>query len=340
MGAGPLQALGRRSYSVYLWHWPVIVCTRPGVDWGLTGTTALVARLALIAVLSEASYRLVEQPVRDGRVQAWLAAHSPDDVAHRARLTIAGATALLVFVAVLAVAPQSSRVAQATSGLRIDTDPIAAGNPTTTTTGTTMPAPSSTTTAASAPTTTAAAPGPTAAPTTVAAPEPPPTTPAPPAADPTITKQVTLVGESVSLGAARVLQAYYGDAIQIDAVEGRSFEDDVRLIEGLAAQGRLTPWVIVHIGNNGAAPAGALDRVVAAVGPDRRLVLVNVSVPRRWEEQVNGEIARVVDQQPNAVLADWWRLTHQEEGLLVDDGVHLTRKGQIRYRDLLVAITG
>jgi hypothetical protein len=72
VGSGPLQALGRRSYSIYLWHWPVIVFTRPGVDWGLTGAGALAGRLVLIAVLTEASYRLVEQPVRDGTLQRWL----------------------------------------------------------------------------------------------------------------------------------------------------------------------------------------------------------------------------------------------------------------------------
>ena len=62
LGVGPLAAIGRRSYSIYLWHWPVLVFTRPGVDWALTGTAALAARLALIGVLAELSYRLVEQP--------------------------------------------------------------------------------------------------------------------------------------------------------------------------------------------------------------------------------------------------------------------------------------
>ena len=59
----PLAAVGRLSYSLYLWHWPVFVfCapTRVGLDgWALT-----VVRLAATAVLSVASYRLVEQPVR------------------------------------------------------------------------------------------------------------------------------------------------------------------------------------------------------------------------------------------------------------------------------------
>ncbi|MDT7855240.1 acyltransferase family protein [Rubrivirga sp. S365] len=69
----PLQELGRLSYSWYLWHWPVLVF---GAALGLAET--LPARLALVALslgLAEASYRLVEDPVRHhpalaGRVRA------------------------------------------------------------------------------------------------------------------------------------------------------------------------------------------------------------------------------------------------------------------------------
>jgi len=58
----PAQWLGDRSYSLYLWHWPVLVLGRPDlpVD-GLLGDVLLVA-LALL--LSEASYRWVETPLR------------------------------------------------------------------------------------------------------------------------------------------------------------------------------------------------------------------------------------------------------------------------------------
>lgn len=342
VGAWPLRVLGRRSYSVYLWHWPVITCTRPGLDWGLTGSGALAARLALIAGLSELSYRFVEQPVRDGRVQRWLARRSPSDRVRRARLTLAGATATIMFAAVLAAAP-GAPVLRAADDVRISTD-ITMGPRVQSAVdrGPTSAPPTSapgTTTTATTPAGGVVAAAGTAPSTTVAVAPPPAETPSPPPPkiDPAAVKQVTLVGESVTLGAAPDLQEYYGERIQMDAVEGRSFADGVELIEGLAAHGRLTPWVIVHIGNNGAAPPGALDRVVAAVGPERRLILVNVRVPRRWEDQVNGEIARVVGQHANVVLADWWTLTHEEPGLLVDDGVHLTRQGRVRYRDLLIA---
>jgi peptidoglycan/LPS O-acetylase OafA/YrhL len=61
-----LVAIGLRSYSLYLWHWPVrvFVTPRPGLD----GVLLFGVRLAISIVLAELSFRLVEQPFRVGRV--------------------------------------------------------------------------------------------------------------------------------------------------------------------------------------------------------------------------------------------------------------------------------
>ncbi len=62
-----LRGIGQRSYSIYLWHWPVVVVTRPGIDVSGPSWVIQLARLGLILLLAEASYRLVERPVRTGR---------------------------------------------------------------------------------------------------------------------------------------------------------------------------------------------------------------------------------------------------------------------------------
>lgn len=63
-----MQLIGARSYSLYLWHWPVIIFGKityerhfPQSTWDLRA--ALVA-LLLTAALSELGFRLIENPIR------------------------------------------------------------------------------------------------------------------------------------------------------------------------------------------------------------------------------------------------------------------------------------
>jgi len=59
----PLQWLGSRSYSAYLWHWPVIIIVAAALDKKLSVFEGLVCLMMSLA-LSEFSYRCVENPVR------------------------------------------------------------------------------------------------------------------------------------------------------------------------------------------------------------------------------------------------------------------------------------
>lgn len=86
LGWRPLRFLGRISYSLYLWHWPILVL--PAVAMG--GALPLRVRLALALVaiaVAAASLRWVEDPIRRGRFVGTLP---------RRNLALAGALSLLV----------------------------------------------------------------------------------------------------------------------------------------------------------------------------------------------------------------------------------------------------
>jgi hypothetical protein len=62
----PLQFLGRISYSLYLWHWPILVLPAAASLTPLPAST-VVALAALAIAVAAASERWVERPIRSGR---------------------------------------------------------------------------------------------------------------------------------------------------------------------------------------------------------------------------------------------------------------------------------
>jgi peptidoglycan/LPS O-acetylase OafA/YrhL len=63
LGVLPMRVVGDWSYSLYLWHWPVLIIAqrRLDADLGFWRTTLCVA---VVFVLSALTYRFVEQPFR------------------------------------------------------------------------------------------------------------------------------------------------------------------------------------------------------------------------------------------------------------------------------------
>jgi peptidoglycan/LPS O-acetylase OafA/YrhL len=62
----PLTALGRISYGLYLWHWPLNLWLTPDRT-GLGGWPLFAVRTGAALVVATTSYHLVEQPIRTGR---------------------------------------------------------------------------------------------------------------------------------------------------------------------------------------------------------------------------------------------------------------------------------
>jgi peptidoglycan/LPS O-acetylase OafA/YrhL len=79
-----MQAVGRVSYSWYLWHWPALL-----LGYALTGSNAVVYRLGYVAfslLMAILSYRFVESPIRH---QRWWLIHK--------RATIYGTATIIAF---------------------------------------------------------------------------------------------------------------------------------------------------------------------------------------------------------------------------------------------------
>ncbi len=67
LALAPFVWLGRISYGIYLWHWPVIVVASPSRT-DLNGASLTLLRIALTLAFATASFYLVELPIRERRM--------------------------------------------------------------------------------------------------------------------------------------------------------------------------------------------------------------------------------------------------------------------------------
>ena len=93
----PLRALGKISYGLYLWHFPLFLWLSADAI-GVSGTELLLVRLAVTLAVSTASYFLIEQPIRQRRRPTWV-------VRALAPLAAGGAVAALLLASAAGPAP-------------------------------------------------------------------------------------------------------------------------------------------------------------------------------------------------------------------------------------------
>ena len=338
LGSAPLRWIGVRSYGIYLWHWPVFMVTRPDLDVPFDGLPLLALRLAATVILADLSYRYIETPIRHGALsRAWRTlreARGP--LRQRLRLQWAGAlvpilaSCALLGVAVAQAEPpeKPSYLASMKSVHTVEQTPH-----TSSTAGTDSPrkdrplleqeshkkAPDNSLgdkgeVRGANKTSDSVRTGPSE-----------------------YTGSVSAIGDSVMLGAVRGLQKDIKGLTVVDAEVGLQVYAATDLLKARRASGQLGDVVVVHLGNNGTFTKGEFDQIMRILSGVDRVVFVNVSVPRTWEEPNNQVIAEGVKRYPNTVLVDWHSASADRPELFYSDGYHLRPKGQRIYADLISA---
>ena len=338
LGQSVLVWIGKRSYSLYLWHWPIYVYTQPGIDQplGLYGT--LVLRLALTVVAAELSYRYIEVPIRNGAFSRWRhRLKRREGVRRRAGpIALAGSAGLLL-VAVSTVGASGSSgldelMGQDDPAASVTSAP-AAGDPAATTVPTVGP---EVTTAAALATTMPAA---------------PPTTASPQA------RTVTVIGDSVLLGAEDTITAELtASGYLVDYRATPAWMLDDADAEIAAAGTPVGDTVVMGLGHNSLwekdrtdfdrwarkfdREADALVATLERLGA-KKIVWVTLRepsqdiIPAEGQKQyrlyvwyfpyVNERLRLLPGRHPDVVLADWAAVSNQSG--LTYDAMHLTKSG-------------
>jgi peptidoglycan/LPS O-acetylase OafA/YrhL len=308
----PLRWIGVRSYGLYLWHWPIAIVSRPGIDTTMPVWIDQIVRVTLTVVVAAASYRFLESPIRRRGFRAASRA-AADQIRTQWRLipprlsvttpvALATLTCLAAFVIVAGpAAPKPSAALDASQGGR---DLTLTPNPQPSAIGPTDP--------------TGGAKGST---------------------HPTALPKLSGFGDSVMLGARHALgQLFPGGSL--DAVVSRLPDPILADVRSDARSAKLEPLVVLDVGNNGLIDPAELQRTMSALSGARLVLVLTLHLDpydHSWQKPDNATIKKVVPKFANARIVDWNSLAGQHPGWLYPDDLHLRPSGAIAYAKLIAA---
>ncbi len=309
LGNSLLVWIGKRSYGLYLYHWPVFVLMRPGIDVPWSRWPTLIAQIVVTLAITEASYRWIEQPIRRRGFKPWIAW-----VTEPLRRRSPQAAALWPVIAAVFVIGLTIGLIQGSStpplSEEIAASPVEA------------PVVVETTAPSAGPSTTGS----------IAETETPSTTTIP--APPTVIRPPIMIGDSVMLGAKIGLEKAVEDAL-VDGTVSRQMKHVPAVVTQYRTEGLLGEIAVVHLGTNGPFSAAHFDDAMISLADADRVYFVNASVPRRYEGAVNDTLAAGVERWDRAFLIDWHSAAKDHPEYFVRDGVHLTSAGIAAYADLI-----
>lgn len=140
------------------------------------------------------------------------------------------------------------------------------------------------------------------------------------------------IGDSVMLGARTALR---DSGFRVDATESRQAYSAPALVRKKGST--LPENVVVHLGTNGSFPLSTCKSLVKAAGPDRRVFLVNVFVPRSWQDPNNAVIRQCAEAfaDDRVHVIDWNAAASAHRSWFYSDRIHLKPAGGRAFARLL-----
>ena len=296
-GLPPFVWIGKRSYGIYLWHYPLLLLIVPQNGLVETPWWMLLVALAAIFACSAFSYRFVENPIRHGAIGQLLA-----DIANR-RTTLGEWMREHLFPVIASVA----LVAVAVGGLIFvpDTSALEGGD---------LLKDES-----------AQVGGPTAGALSGDGQE---------VSEQTAKLDVLMIGDSVSVRAIPYFQEAFPYGA-IDSAVNRQLYVGQDIYKSYADQDIVGDVVVFALGTNGVATDEQLDTLIGAVGTDKHIWLINTRSTTSWMGETNDTLARAADRYDNVELIDWYNLSAGHGDWFDGDGTHLSEAGAQAYVDMV-----
>ena len=300
LSAEPLVWIGKRSYSIYLWHYPLLLLMNPVANISDTPWWQYILQVLVVVAVAECSYRFIETPFRKGAFgrtvselregtttpAGWVRAHIP--VCAVCGVVLVVALGGLVFVPdTSALSGEGAEILNKEAKNAKPQDQQAADDTDKDNDG-----------------------------------------------FPDGSYDLLMIGDSVSLRAVDSFDGVFPHS-HIDAEKGRQFDAGRTTFEGYIQQNLAGKIVVFALGTNGLVTDAQIDAIMADAGNQRTVVFVNTRSPQPWVGATNQAIANAATRYKNVRVIDWYGYSANRNDLFDGDGTHLSNAGVAEYLKLI-----